>query len=659
MSSPAPPDDTAPAAARREWLPGGLLLLLLAWTWCLYAPALTGYFLFDDFPNLSPLATLNADPTLEEFTRFVLHGVSSPTGRPLSLLTFAVQSHDWPGNPGGFMGVNLLLHLLNGALLCWALLRLGLLMGFAPARAHWQALAATALWLVAPLQVTGVIYVIQRMTELSATFVILGLLIYLVGRQRAAQRPDSRSALAWMSAGLGVGVVLGTLAKENAALFPLLLLVLEGTLLAQVSRPAAWRRWAAVCLVAPCILLAAYLLLKAGALGNSYALRDFTLAERLMTEARVLLMYLYKLLLPWPSAVRLLYDDYPVSRGLLDPWTTLPSIVAVAALLAGAVRLRRRAPLAAFAVLWFFAAHALESTVIPLELVFEHRNYQASIGIWFAAAVAAPAAWAHLHRLRAVLGAAVAAYFLLLSMVTLQITTLWGQPLLMSDWWQQKLPESKRARVDHVAALIGYRLPEVAARVVEDSIERFPDHPAFYLLQIRVSCEFPDVMPLPPAAPIAQRMRVMHSEQFTALYLIDLALKFVEDSKCPGLTAPMLGEVVDAGFDNPTLQSQRRNLLMLQTRILRLEGRIVESLDRLREAIGIHPQAELVLQGAMLELDAGRADRAWEYLHIAETDPRVSWLDRWSFRETTASLRTLLETQHAEAGPARARAPGG
>jgi hypothetical protein len=87
---------------------------------------------------------------------------------------------------------------------------------------------------------------------------------------------------------------------------------------------------------------------------------------------------------PDPVTLSLYHDELPVSRNLLIPWTTLPAIVFLAALLGLGLRLRGRRPLVSLGILWFFAGQLLTATFIPLELVYEHRNYFASIGVLLA-----------------------------------------------------------------------------------------------------------------------------------------------------------------------------------------------------------------------------------------------------------------------------------
>lgn len=97
-----------------------LLVLSILCLLCtiLYFPGLDSPFLFDDVPNLNALQHLHGlNPTDEGFREFVSSGQAGPLGRPVSLITFALQAADWPEHPAAFKAVNLALHLLNGALL--------------------------------------------------------------------------------------------------------------------------------------------------------------------------------------------------------------------------------------------------------------------------------------------------------------------------------------------------------------------------------------------------------------------------------------------------------------------------------------------------------------------------------------------------------------
>ena len=77
---------------------------------------------------------------------------------------------------------------------------------------------------------------------------------------------------------------------------------------------------------------------------QAYEVRPFTLVERLLTEPRVLLFYFTLLLYPIPSRLTLLHD-IEISRSLIDPWTTLATILGIILILGFAVAKARRFPL--------------------------------------------------------------------------------------------------------------------------------------------------------------------------------------------------------------------------------------------------------------------------------------------------------------------------
>jgi tetratricopeptide (TPR) repeat protein len=131
------------------------------------------------------------------------------------------------------------------------------------------------------------------------------------------------------------------------------------------------------------------------ALGTIFALRvalpgydgrTFTLTERLLTEGRVLFFYISLIVAPRLNDLGLLHDDIPISTSLWTPWTTLPALAGLLTLTVLAIALRRRLPMVCLGVLWFLAGHLLESTIFPLEIAHEHRNYLASLGILLACA---------------------------------------------------------------------------------------------------------------------------------------------------------------------------------------------------------------------------------------------------------------------------------
>ncbi len=376
-----------------------LLLLALLMAALVYRPGLDGPFVFDDGLNI-----VNNQPLrLQEVSKESLGqaAFSSPNGvfgRPLSMLSFAAnfyadkdQVTPFP-SAYSFKLTNLAIHLLNGLavfmLTCQlvALYRERRQADLPATYPQWLALAVSAAWLLHPLNVTGVLYVVQRMASLAALFSFAGLALYLWGRRRLCN--GQRGGLAAILVSLFVFMPLAVLSKENGILVPLFMLALEIVLFRfETARPQSRKlliAMFALIVVLPVVLVAGYFLLHPEWLLVGYGKRDFTLPQRLMTEARIVWFYLRLIVLPSTALMGLYHDDIAVSRSLLDPASTLPAIIGILALISAAWWLRRRQPLLAYGIVFFLIGHSLESTIYPLELVHEHRNYLPMFGILLA-----------------------------------------------------------------------------------------------------------------------------------------------------------------------------------------------------------------------------------------------------------------------------------
>lgn len=365
----------------------GLLSLVALVLW----PALYGGFIFDDYPIFAENPAIHVSGWHWQEWQRVWAWSHINIQRPLAMLSYALN-YVLGGSTFGFKLTNLCIHLLNMVLVL--LLARHLLKAAWPSQpnndmarrrqSYWALGIATA-WAIHPLQVSTVMYVVQRMEMMGFTFVLLALLSYWHARQR--QQAGQR-AWPWLAL-FGVLTVAGYTAKETAVLIPGYALLIELTLLRFVAaKPSVTRAWItlyAVGCTAAALVLALYVLPQLTQ-PASFAARDFTAWQRELTQLRALPMYLYWCLLPLPSHLQFYYDNYPVSVGLLHPITTLLGGLLLLGLLLFAIAVRHRRPLLALGIGWFFLAHALTSGPIALELVFEHRNYPALFGVVLAVA---------------------------------------------------------------------------------------------------------------------------------------------------------------------------------------------------------------------------------------------------------------------------------
>lgn len=358
-----------------------LSLLVAVLAGLLYIPGLPGDFLFDDIPNIVNndvvhLTRLNA----EGLTRVLSTPQLSGYMRVLPTLSFALDFWRAGGaDSATFKITNIVIHALTACALAFLFRRLLLIAGVRNERAQWLAPALALAWAVHPLQVSAVLYVVQRIQTMGTLFLVLALWTYLKARQAQIEGLPARKAflltlLLWVAA-MGC--------KEDSVLLPVYTLALELTVLrfsaANLQLASNLRRGY---LFASLAGVTAYLLLVIPHYWQwePYTGRNFSPPERLLTQARVLCMYLRQIAWPLPQHMPFYYDWLQPSRGILQPWTTLPAIVAVLGLLSVAWRLRASSPLFSLGVFLFFGAHFIASNVIGLELVFEHRNHFALIG---------------------------------------------------------------------------------------------------------------------------------------------------------------------------------------------------------------------------------------------------------------------------------------
>lgn len=449
------------SAVSRNWLYPIALILMIFLVLVVYWPGLSGGFVFDDFGNLVDNKAFVVGAEHAHFWTAVWSSGSSALHRPLSMLSFAVQVWSSGLSPWPLKLVNLLIHLINGLLvLALANRMIGALSDERKPQANgWLlnpsslALLVTAAWLLAPIQLTAVLYVVQRMEALATLFVLLGLLAYWHGRTRLIS--GKPHAWWWLWGSLIGGTVLATLCKETGVLLPAYAFLIEWVVFR--FRGAGHRLdtrllWLfAVVLFLPMVLGLAYLLPSLYS-GAAFHGRRFDIAQRFMTEGRVMVDYLRWIVLPTPNSLSLYHDDIGLSTGWFRPWSTVACWAGILSLIGIAVWLRRRAPLVSLGLLWFFVGQSLVSTVLPLELVYEHRNYLPSLGVFLALFGIFFHVWPRDAERRRTIRLALVMISLGLIAIYAGFTTIrakvWGSPYRLAYFEATTHPQSPRANYD-------------------------------------------------------------------------------------------------------------------------------------------------------------------------------------------------------------------
>ncbi|MEM6302839.1 MAG: hypothetical protein AAF749_13930, partial [Pseudomonadota bacterium] len=402
-----------------------LNLLLVTLAPCLMLVGVGTGYIFDDTASLSPLLQLRQDTAA--FWPLVFDGAAGPLGRPLSLVTFAIEQRFFSATPDFSQVVSIAVHCCNG-LLVYAILLLVLRSYGDDDRYFWAVLGAL-LWVCAPQKVSTVLYIVQRMTMLSAFFTLVALWAYLKGRTTVSI-PKS-----WLYFALClIALFLAPFAKENGVLAVPIIASAELLLLGGIQSEFYSKR---LILIALTILLggaAAFFAL--GVLEwnhsfDSYSRRNFDFWDRVVAIPTILSDYIRQFFLPDTRSMGLLHDDWLLLGSGLSPLIFSLSVcvllaVAVVPILAYKIP---RLGVAGFGCSIFLIGHSIESSFLPLELYFEHRNYLPSLGLVVVATEIARAVHTRfLANAAKVFRAFVIGYLLLCTVSSTLLATWWRTP---------------------------------------------------------------------------------------------------------------------------------------------------------------------------------------------------------------------------------------
>ncbi len=523
-----------------------LLLLCAAW---LFFPGLNGGAQFDDFINLFGLIN-NDNNNLDALAQFAANGEAGPTGRPVSLFTFAVNYYLTGNNFWYFKATGLAIHLLNGLLIVFLSRKLFSLIAPNKKSLAWMSLALGALWLLHPMQISTALYIVQRMTALSSSFVLLGLLAYLNGREWLPSAP----AKAWRRFILLVApaLVLAVFSKENGILLLAYIAVLEFTLLSpNIPSPSWFRSLVYIGMLIPLAVVAWYTHWN---VVYTKANGSFTALERLSTEGPVLWHYLRQILLPDIRQMTLFHDDIQIIRSVFDPTAVLAwsgIIIAVGS----ALLLRKKLPVLAFAILWFFSGHLLESTTLGLELYFEHRNYLPMFGplfalVWYLGTPHLPAVW--------IRRAALAGLILLNGWLTWQLANLWSDNEKLAVYWAEHHPKSYRSQVVLASHALQKGQGAAALNAVNRSIEMKPELLVSHLRKAFILCK---IKPFAEHQRFMQTLPKMLQSTHPSTELVPILEGLTEaiaQHQCSYLTANDWHRLLKAIRNNPKLRKKGR-----------------------------------------------------------------------------------------------------
>ena len=344
-----------------------LLFLLLA----IYGNSLDGEWIFDDGPNIVENVNVHLQHlSWEEIekTFYIAGGFS----RPVSYLSFGINYYFGGLHVFGYHLLNLCIHYITALLLFFVVLRtlnLSLLRDRYAGSAYAVALIATVLWAINPIQVLAVSYIVQRMASLAGMFYLLSLYCYIRGRTGESQRWN---IVFFLLSFLSFLLALGS--KENAVMLPVVIFFYDLFLIQGVTKERIKKNILFFIVPLSIVFLIALIYTDLSGIIAGYGDRPFTMKERLLTEPRIIIFYLSLIFYPLPSRMAMFYD-IELSRSLIEPLMTMPAILCILLVNCYALYTARKRPLLAFAIIFFFMNHVTEGSIIPLELIYEHRNY--------------------------------------------------------------------------------------------------------------------------------------------------------------------------------------------------------------------------------------------------------------------------------------------
>ncbi len=606
----------------------GLFLCLISLAFCwISLPGLTGGFTLDDWTNLEKLDQVRDFNSLLQFT---FNGISSQLGRPVSLLTFALQAQDWPHNPLPFKAVGLIIHVINAWLvyLCCQLIA---------TLKHWPerscfifAGIVFGLWLFHPLNISTVFYVVQRMTLLAAFFSLIGLAGFLWGF-RLSVNGQSKKGLIIATLGIIVTYVLGILSKENAVLTGLGISVLYWLLLRPQYKETSkgsenpfslwekvgmrglkssytphpsplpegegivgnsynsslWDKWVVIFGIMPSLIILTYLCFHL----DQHTRTDFTPYQRLLTESVILLDYVDKILLPTPYKLNIFNDGFPVYKDLFADIVTIKAVVLWLVMIALAVIFRKKAPFFAFAVFWFLSGHLLESSIFGLELYFEHRNYLPGLGIIIGLVGTvveignkAQGYPQKLQKLQKAVNYASIGLISVLSLIYVMVygaeVASWKNPGALAISALTERPNSMRAHQEASAFFANRGDFKTSIHILDTIEQRWPSTGA-YAQYLMLKC-FDGNTTIPQDNDLLQRFKQGTFDRGTLTAMTDVYSQ-KKQGNCQYLSWEKYLEYTEALFNNPAFSSQKDDFLILQAysyTVLKQPEKAALALDR-------------------------------------------------------------------------------
>jgi len=449
------------------------IICLLLVTAAVYSGTLDHSFHADDRDNITNNSFIQiSNLSVSEFKRAIKESVNDK--RPVANISFALNYYFDGLEVRGYHVVNIIIHLLAGIMLYYFVkktLSIPLVRdklgeaGFIP-------FFTALIWMVHPLHTQSVTYIIQRMNSMAVMFFIMAMLFYV----KARLSPERVKKVLFFAISFFAGLLaVGT--KQNTATLPLFILLYEWYFFQDLRLKFSRQQLFWIVTIGCLFVFVLYLFLGSSPLNRlfpSYDGRPFSMAERVLTQPRVVLHYISLIFYPEPGRLNLDYD-FPLSYSLVSPATTLIAILVIIGMVGLAIYSARKNRLFSFCILWFLGNLVIESSTIPLEIIFEHRTYLPSMLMILLLVL-------FLHRFvnkRRVLIVSLVAVALLFSYWTYARNKVWQDELTLWADTHKKSPNKARVNSFYGGVLSGEGRVKEAIPILENALRFYEEEIKF------------------------------------------------------------------------------------------------------------------------------------------------------------------------------------
>lgn len=342
-------------------LPVQIAILLLI-TVLLYANTINAPFYLDDYPSIVENPVVHSTSNLEAIWQF-------SHARVIGYTSFAFNYID-NKSTAAFHLVNISIHFLSSIAVLF--LFRGLLQA-ANNTSHLSSLSllGAILFLAAPLQTQAITYIVQRLASMAAFFYIMTMAFYVYARLQ-------KQLLLFIP--VIFFALLAFFTKQNTATLPFALLLIEVIFFQSLSRTYL-KKYLFYSAISLALLLLIPLFISGFDLSelnkmtrDPQTIGHITRFDYFSTQLLALWHYIYLFFVP--LSLHIDYD-FPVQKSL-----PLIALLAHIAVLATAFLLQKKQPLILFAVLFYYLAHAVESSFFPIfDVFFEHRAYLPNLAL--------------------------------------------------------------------------------------------------------------------------------------------------------------------------------------------------------------------------------------------------------------------------------------